>query len=114
MDKKTGTVEKTRDARRTERKSVLNRAMVVVANGTVKIPCTIRDLSATGARIELARAVDLPAIVHLIDVPNHMAYEAAIARRQHPVYGLNFIQALPLRKPTTPLFLRKLWFDHLR
>src|SRR5580704_4455234 len=98
MDQKIRAAETPKDARRAGRKPVLNRAMIVLDKGAIKLPCTIRDLSATGARITLARAVELPAIVHLIDVPSHMAYEAAVARREHPVYGLAFIEALPLRK----------------
>ncbi len=91
MKKKAGIAERTRDNRRAARKSVMLRGTVVLESSATKLPCPIRDLSASGARTEVARdVVVLPAIVHRLDVPNHMAYAAAVAWHRHPVYGLKF------------------------
>lgn len=96
------------------RKRVLFNALVTTDRGASHVRCTIRDISDTGARIGIARNVELPAIVHLVDVPNQIAYEAAIVWRRAPLYGLAFIQSLPLTKSSTPLFLRRLWFESAR
>ena len=43
-----------------------------------------------------------------------MAYEAAVAWRRAPLYGLAFTNAYPLTSTATPLFLRKLRYESAR
>ena len=100
--------------RRTLRKAVQFRALLTVDKGGSHFGCTIRDLSQTGARIRLLRNIELPMIVHLVDIPNKMAYEAAVAWRRAPLYGLAFTNSYPLTSTATPLFLRRLWYESAR
>ena len=103
-----------KEGRRARRKPVLFSAVVAADKGAVTVPCTIRDLSDTGCRITLARKAALPKIVHLVDFPNRVAYEASVMWQQHPQFGLAFLATFPLSSPSTPLFLRKLWFINAR
>lgn len=100
--------------RRTLRKSVTAHAFLTVDKGGTHFGCSIRDLSDSGARIRLSRNVELPAIVHLVDIPDKMAYEAAVIWRRAPHYGLAFTYSYPLTTTATPLFLRKLWYESAR
>jgi len=104
----------TANQRRTIRKQVQFHALLTVDKGKTHLPCSIRDVSETGARIRLLRHVELPAIVHLVDIPNKMAYEAAVIWRRAPLHGLAFTNSYPLTRGTTPLFLRKLWYESAR
>ena len=100
--------------RRTIRKQVQFSAFLTVDKGKTHFPCSIRDVSETGVRIRLSRNVELPAIVHLVDIPNKMAYEAAVIWRRAPLYGLAFTNPYPLTSTATPLFLRKLRYESAR
>jgi hypothetical protein len=100
--------------RRSTRKQVQFSAFLSADKGTTHFGCTIRDLSETGARVRLTRNIDLPAIVHLVDVTNKIAYEAAVVWRRAPLYGLAFTNSYKLSSTETPLFLRKLWFESVR
>ncbi len=100
--------------RRASRKAVFNRARVTYDKGRTSLRCAIRDISSTGARIEISRSNPLPAIVHLVDLPQRIAYEASVVWRRPPLYGLAFVQSQPLSSADTPLYLRKLWFESVR
>lgn len=100
--------------RRTPRKTARARARVTFDRGNTSLRCEIRDISATGAQVEIAGAKAPPAIIHLVDMPRRLAYEASVIWRRPPLYGLAFIETLPLTKPDTPLYLRKLWFECAR
>ncbi len=104
----------TANKRRAARQPVQFRAMLSWDKGRTYLACSIRDISKTGARIRLLKPVGLPAIVHLIDIPNKMAYEAAVVWRRAPFYGLAFTLSYTLTSTETPLFLRKLWYESAR
>src|SRR5215472_14671445 len=94
--------------RRATRKQVQFSAFLTADKGKTHLGCSIRDLSETGVRVRLSRNVELPAIVHLVNIPNKVAYEAAVVWQRAPLYGLAFTISYPLANTTTPLFLRKL------
>jgi hypothetical protein len=64
--------------------------------------CQIRDLTASGARITVLHAANLPDQLHLIVVREQLAYEARVIWRKGEEAGLSFIKAIDLRASTDP------------
>src|SRR6185437_9325996 len=73
--------------------------------------CTIRDLSDTGARIDLLESHILPKYFVLIDLRNGNAYEAELKWRTRFQIGISFVRSFALDGPLSPenLYLKRLW-----
>ena len=104
------------DLRTSPRKKVLLTAKIVYGDGAYTLDCTIRDLSAGGARIGLGKGQTIPAQVYLLDVPNRVAYEAIVASSRPPEFGLRFEKTHPLGQITDPklAYLKRIWIDCAR
>ena len=102
-----------RELRRVARKHVLLSGKIAYAEGAASLNCTIRDISATGARITISRGQGLPQSVYLIDLRSRVAHDAHVVWQRSPLFGLAFVATYPLSQPLEPglEFLRRLWFD---
>lgn len=64
--------------------------------------CTIKDLSATGAKIELSHVYTLPPRFILIHFPGAIAYEVVLKWRRGDLAGMSFEHRHDLTQPVEP------------
>ena len=105
-DQRTGMVR--RAAPRT--RSLLT-GKIIIGDGRESHDCVVRNLSATGAHVRLAGAVNLPGTVGLLVVKEGLLFDAAIAWRRGDQIGLTFSGQHDLRNDTDPAHrqARALW-----
>jgi hypothetical protein len=84
---------------------------IVVGDGRESHDCVVRNLSAKGAHVRLAGAVNLPGTVGLLVVKEGLLFDAAIAWRRGEQIGLTFSGQHDLRDDVDPAHrhARKLW-----
>ena len=96
------------EARRAVRRRVLLGGKIVHgAQCEFTQDCTIRNVSDSGARIEVTKGQSVPANFYLIDLRHQVAHEAAVVWRRGTSVGLTFRQTHELKDEST-LFLRLL------
>ncbi len=87
------------EARRGERVRALLRARIIFNNMNSTIDCTIKNISATGAKIALANTVSVPADFDL-EVPQRgRTFRARIVWRDAEALGVTFIEGVPAEVP---------------
>jgi hypothetical protein len=98
------------NARAAERQRVLLGGRVVYGQDFT-CECTIRDLSATGARLRLPKGAVVPDAFTLIDLPHARAYGAHVVWRRDDSVGVAFDSAHDLEGPvpTDLLRIRQIW-----
>jgi hypothetical protein len=69
---------------------------IVFGSRSFALDCTIRDLSASGARISVPNPNDLPNQLVLIEPKNDLAFNAKIEWRRSNLVGLSFESAISL------------------
>ncbi|HEY0265116.1 MAG TPA: PilZ domain-containing protein [Rhizomicrobium sp.] len=94
--------------RRKARKRTLLSGTVTHSQGRFSFPCTIRDVSASGARIAFARGSVLPGEIYLIDRRNNVGHRCAVAWVRDAEAGLAFRASFPMHAlPADADFLRR-------
>ena len=93
------------------RRRVLLGGLVAYSDGARSFACTIRDLSATGARITLPPNLAVPAKIYLINLRDRTAHEGTIVWNKGAEAGVTFSQSFSIADLTDPKlnYLRKLW-----
>ena len=96
------------------RRRVLLSGKIVYGEAELCFDCAIRDLSEAGARIRLSAPMPLPGELFLIDLKTGLAYEARLAWRRSPEYGLQFLHVHDLRDPAALHLktLKRIWVEH--
>jgi hypothetical protein len=104
------------EKRKSPRKKAILRGKMVSERGAQSIDCTIRDISDTGARIDLAADQIVPAHFVLIDMRNGNAYEAEVKWRMRSQIGMSFVRCISLDGPLSPenRYLKHLWAGSFR
>jgi hypothetical protein len=84
---------------------------IIVGDGRESHECVVRNLSAKGAQVRLAGAVNLPGSVGLLVVKEGLLFDAAIAWRRGEQIGLTFSGQHDLREDVDPTHrhARALW-----
>jgi hypothetical protein len=102
--------------RKAPRKKVLLTGKIIYDGGAHVLDCSIRDISATGARIAIAPGTFIPATVYLLDMVNRVAYEAAVVSERTNGFGMKFLKTLPLAQVTAPelRYLKRIWMENAR
>jgi hypothetical protein len=114
---KQGTSASGVEQRKAPRKPVLLTSKLIFSGGASIVDCTIRDLSATGARVTLNQGrATIPEEVYLLDLANRTAYEASVVSERAGGFGLKFKKTLKLSDVTAPelRFLKRIWMDSAR
>ena len=75
---------------------VLKGGLVAIDGGS--IPCTVRNMSSTGAAVEFAQAVDLPPTFTLVIERDQFARRCRPGRRNERRVGTAFCQSLFIRQ----------------
>lgn len=99
-------------ARGAERRRALLSGMIVSRDGTQSFCCSVRDISATGARIMLPRDTIVPARFFLISSRQPSAWDSRIVWRNATQTGLAFAGEHRL-SPDMGDGLRFLWHLYL-
>lgn len=83
---------------------------LVFRDGSFSFACVIRELSETGARIELPASRLVPQRLYLLSSKKQIAYDAEIIWRKGTAAGLKFHATVDLTKSADPQFqfLRRL------
>ena len=104
------------EQRKAPLKKVLLTGKVIYGDGAYVLDCTIRDISATGARITLAQGRSIPETTYLLDMVNRVAYEAVVVSERAGGLGLKFKKTLRLAEITAPelRYLKRIWLEYAR
>jgi len=80
-------------------------------HGSFTLDCMIKDISAGGAKVVIARHQFLPTELYLIVVKSCVAYCATIVWQKFPARGLKFSQTYSLKDgmPGELKYLQALW-----
>jgi hypothetical protein len=101
--------------RRGPRRRVLLTGLVAHLDLGVSFRCTIRDRSASGARLKLPDGIVVPTDFWLIDVAEGLAYAAKTIWRRYPEIGVSLADPIDLKKrlddELTQRRLRALWIE---
>jgi hypothetical protein len=84
------------DRRASRRKKSLLAGKIVYESGARTCDCTIRDISETGARVEIPVGQILPKNLFLIEVRGGLAYDCEVKWRTPSAIGLQFLRVWPL------------------
>lgn len=84
------------DRRSSRRGKLLLRGRVVFERGAGSVDCTIRDMSETGARIEVATGTMLPKKFTLMVLRDGTAHEAEVKWCRPKQMGLYFVYSVSL------------------
>ncbi|MFI4975737.1 MAG: PilZ domain-containing protein [Caulobacterales bacterium] len=75
----------------------LQSGRISAADGGFSLPCTIVDMSDTGARVRIDETLHLPARFYLIDTFDRVAYKARLVWSAEPEYGLMLMRKHDLK-----------------
>lgn len=107
------------EARATQRRRVIKGGLIAYSSRHVTCPCVVRDLSDTGARLQVHRAMEVPDTFELIIELDGFEAQCVVAWRTDKEIGVKFraeprqvapkrIQIVSdLEKPTQPSIRRK-------
>jgi hypothetical protein len=106
-----GALRKAADQRTALRKKAFLRGKIAYDGGAQSCECTIRNISATGARVEIAVAQIVPRQLFLIDMRSGIGYQCEMKWRVKGELGLHFLRTIPLDgdMPSDLRYLKLLW-----
>jgi hypothetical protein len=78
------------DKRREHRQRVLKAGKIVYASGSIVIDCTIRNLSDTGARLQVPTTVAIPDRFELVEAASGRRHPARVIWRKADLMGVRF------------------------
>jgi hypothetical protein len=84
------------ELRQTARKRSLLGAKIVSRDGIYSCDCSIRDRSATGARIKISNSVTIASPFFLVDHTSQLMFEAQIIWRDATQAGVKLLDQHPL------------------
>ncbi len=101
------------EKRSSPRRRVLLSALVVNSAFDAIFRCRVRDVSATGARLDIPTGYHPPAAFWLIALSSGMAYEAKLAWRKPPNIGIELGEPIDLDKTDSRMGrrLRTIWLN---
>ena len=101
------------DQRAAARRRVLLAGKLVYGDADLTIPCGIRDLSESGARVRVSGPVALPQKLILVEQRTGQAFECEIAWRRLPEVGLKFLAVHDLTSgdPNERKMLKRIWLE---
>lgn len=77
-----------------QRDRVLRGGYVVFNGGRTTISCTVRDISATGAKIDVASATSIPTRFEL-DLPGALRFSCSVVWQSKSALGIRFLDKGP-------------------
>lgn len=101
--------------RRAPRRRALLGALAVSRDGQRTVECAIREISASGARVQTPKDQVIPEHCYLIVTAKAVVYEAVVARIGARDIGLKFLCSYEVEDLAQPQlqFLRRLYIERL-
>ncbi len=104
------------EQRSSRRPRVLLTGRLVFGEADLTVDCTIRDLTATGARLKLSGPAALPAKLKLIEVNSGRVHDCEVSWRRLPEIGVSFLSSQNLDVSESShdaelKRLRRMWLD---
>jgi PilZ domain len=96
------------DARVAVRERLFVTARISYANGAISSPCTVTQLSPTGARINVADALSLPEIFDISIPQRNFSCRARLVWREQSKAGIEFVVEAPAPEQTTADYQEKI------
>jgi hypothetical protein len=78
------------EQRRNQRQRVLKAGKIAYGGGSIVIDCTIRNLSATGARLQVPTSVAIPDHFEFIEASTGKSRKASVKWRKGDLIGIRF------------------------
>ena len=78
------------EQRRSQRQRVLKAGRIAYGGGSIVIDCTIRNLSATGARLQVPTSVAIPDHFEFTEASTGKARQAIVMWRKGDLMGIRF------------------------
>ncbi len=78
------------EQRRSQRQRVLKAEKISYGGGSIVIDCTIRNVSATGARLQVPTSVAIPDKFDFFETATGKARQARVMWRKGDVMGIRF------------------------
>jgi hypothetical protein len=99
------------ERRPARRKRVLLSGIVASQDGKRTLDCTIRDLTAGGARVALNSFCAVESDFYLLNIRDRTAHYVSAAWRSQTEIGVVFKETIPLSGTLEPhhVFLKQLW-----
>jgi len=99
--------------RNRRRKRVLLGGVIADPESQQGLDCTIRDISAGGAQVDVKKELSLGGDMYFLDLRNHVAHVAKVAWNRSNRSGLSFIRSYELDAPLPPqmTFLKRLFLE---
>jgi stress-induced morphogen len=95
-----------RGQRRSTRRPTFFRGKIVHCDGSYSYNCVIRDMSESGARIEISQSGGVPEKLFLLGSGSRTAFEAEVVWKKQTFAGLRFIREHDLVSSTDLRMLR--------
>ncbi len=95
------------------RKRVLMSGLAVTEDGGDAFPCTVLDVSSTGARVRVGPDRVLPDVFRLIVVRNRTVHMARVMWRNQQLAGVRFEDTyfIDSRLPEELRYIQRLWIE---
>ena len=99
------------EKRRSPRRRVLLSALIINADFNTIYRCRVRDVSETGAKLDIPAGYHPPNSFWLVALSSGLAYEAKLAWRNYPNVGVELGQSIDLNETQSRngLRLRGIW-----
>lgn len=78
------------ETRRSPRQRVLKAGRIIYGGGSIVIDCTIRNLSATGARLQVPTSVAIPERFEFAETSAGKRHHATVVWRKGDLMGIRF------------------------
>lgn len=78
------------EQRRNQRQRVLKSGRIAYGGGSIVIDCTIRNLSSTGARLQVPTSVAIPDHFEFAEAATGKARQATVMWRKGDLIGIRF------------------------
>lgn len=101
--------------RRAPRRRAFLGALAVSRDGRRTVECAVKEISASGARVQVPKDQVIPENCYLIVSAKDAVYEAVVVRAGARDIGLKFIRSYELHELTQPemQFLRRLFVERM-
>ena len=99
------------ERRPSPRSRVLLSGILTYGDGAYSFDCAFRNLSATGARVVMAKNAQFPSQFFLINIRDRVAYDCKVVWNKGGEVGVAFKATVALSAITDPglAYLKKLW-----
>ena len=101
-------LKKQENRRQAERRKVLWGARIANLEGSRYLKCLARDISCSGARVDIETQQFGEDRAYFLDLRTRMAYEARVVWQKAPELGLQFIRSYRFDELPAPAVLRQI------